>query len=243
MKNTCLLILTIFAGFTSLVGQSTAFVLKGGGSIGTQKWDNSFDRNPLFKYHGAIAIESVDNENNGYSLFTQFGYHVRGSATRFRFLFTGGGAQTYSQEFRFNNLSLLFAAKSKKPLGAGGKTRYFYYGGLRGDYTLNTNIDDLAQPNSQVIIYYPFIGGVQRWMAGVSIGGGVEYDLRELVGLQFEFSINPDITPQYKQGPINNVIDPFNPGQTISIAERRIRNVTIEFSVGVRLLRKVVYEE
>jgi hypothetical protein len=77
-------------------------------------------------------------------------------------------------------------------------------------------------------------------MLGLTVGGGLEINIRELVGAQIELTLNPDITPQYKQGAIPNVIVP---GQgTVNIEERRIRNTTIELSVGLRLLRKVIYE-
>ncbi len=70
--------------FGQMHAQSTAFVIQGGMSMGFQRWDNSFDRQPLFKPHVALSIESVDNENDKTSVFAQIGYHTRGSATRTR---------------------------------------------------------------------------------------------------------------------------------------------------------------
>ncbi|MEZ4941478.1 MAG: hypothetical protein R3D58_11430 [Saprospiraceae bacterium] len=231
--------------FTAIIGQiaaqSTAYVIHVGPSLGVQKWDNSFERQILYKYHAALSIESVNNENDNSSIYAQLGYHVRGSATRFRFFFQGGGIQTFSQEFQFNNLSLVLGAKMKKPLGARGK--YFYFGGLRGDYNLSTNLNDLDQNNNPyAAIYYPQPGFVNKWTAGLSFGGGIELPFSELVGCQFMLSAHPDFLLQYRQPSIPNVIDPLNPGQNITIPERRIRNLTIELSVGLRLLRKVVYE-
>jgi hypothetical protein len=84
------------------------------------------------------------------------------------------------------------------------------------------------------------MGGVQRWMAGFTLGGGVEVDFGELVGAQIQLTVSPDVTPQYRQNAIPNVPDPWNPGQNITIPERRIRNTAIELSIGLRLLRKVV---
>ena len=65
--------------------QSTAFTLSGGSTIGTQRWDNSFDRQPLFQWHATIAAESVNNEDDKASIYAQLGYHVKGSAIRFQF--------------------------------------------------------------------------------------------------------------------------------------------------------------
>lgn len=224
-----------------LNAQSTAYIINAGPTVGIQKWDNSFDREPLFKYHVALGIESVDNEEDRGSLFAQLGYHVKGSANRFTFFQQGGGVQTFSEEFRFNNISLLLGAKGKNPIGLTGRGRYFYFGGIRGDYTLNTNIDNLADRNPFLALYYPQIGFVNRWMFGLSVGGGLEFKLSELVGGQLMLSVNPDVTNQYNQPTIPNVIDPFNPGQSTSISQRRIRNTTLELSVGLRLLRKVEY--
>jgi hypothetical protein len=214
------------------------FVFKGGASIGTQKWDNSFDREPLLGYHGAFAIESQSEEDEYAAFFAQIGFHNKGSANRTRFLFQGGGTQNFKQKFKFNNFSLMFGAKQKKILD--DTKKYYYLYGIRGDYTLNTNIDNLSQANSYILIINPFMSGVQRWMLGVTVGGGLEINFKELVGAQIELTINPDITPQYKQGPIPNVITSQG---TINIEQRRIRNTTIEVSVGLRLLRKVIYED
>lgn len=228
--------------------QSTAFVFKGGLSLGTQKWDNSFDRQVLFKSHAALAIESVNNEDDRSSVFAQFGYHTRGSAIRSRFLFNGGGVSTFTQEFTFSNFSLILGAKQKFDLGP--KAKYYYYGGLRGDYTLKTNIDELQPPGgvepafaTYFYLSNPVIGGVQRWMAGLSVGGGMEFMFSELIGGQLELSVHPDLTSQYRTPPLTtSVQDPFT-GGFVSIPERRIKNTTIELSLGLRLLRKVVYED
>ncbi|TNE68457.1 MAG: hypothetical protein EP344_01280 [Bacteroidetes bacterium] len=233
-----------FLLFSATIGQisaqSTAFVLNGGLSIGLQKWDNSFERQPLYKYHAALAIESVNNENDNASIFAQIGYHVRGSATRFRFFYQGGGIDQFSEEFQFRNISLILGGKQKFPFGDRG--RYFYYGGIRGDYTVSTNIDELTESKPpQYTIYYPYEGAMNRWMAGVSLGGGIEFPFSELVGGQLTLSVHPDFLLQYNQPAIANVIDPFYPGQTTTIPERRIRNITVELSFGLRLLRKVVY--
>lgn len=239
-----LLLLSVLCGPS--FAQSTAYVLKGGLSLGTQKWDNA-DRQLLFAGHAALAIESVDNEEDRAALFAQFGYHVRGSATRFRFVnFDGFPGGSFSEGFRFNNLSLILGAKQKFPLGS-GRSRYYYFGGVRGDYTLSTNIDNLTQGNPCALGVYPFIGGVQRWMVGVSAGGGLEFKFSELIGGQLELSLHPDVTLQYRQPSANLTLpgDCTINGQPmqVTIPERRIRNTTIELSLGLRLLRKVVYEE
>jgi hypothetical protein len=235
----------MWANFGRMTAQSTAFVLQGGLTAGLQKWDNSFDREPLFAEHVALSIESVDNEKNTGSIFLQIGYHVKGSALRFRYYdynsgFPGGVS---TEPYKFRNLSLVLGAKQKFVRGTSGTSRYYYFGGVRGDYTVSTNLDELATKHSQSSFYnagiYPFTGYVNKFMFGVSAGIGAEFAFSELIGGEVKLSVSPDFTLQYNQPPIPNVI--VYSGVT-SISERRIRNTAIELSFGLRLLRKVIVE-
>lgn len=235
--------------YTLLLGtsaaQSTAYVFHAGPTAGLQKWDNSSGREPLFQYHAALSLETINNEDNRGSFYMQLGYHVKGSATRYRFFNINNNAPggTFTERFKFNNFSFSLGVKQRFKESNSGMMRYFYFGGLRGDYTYSTNIDALTGSDPARKLFYPLMGGVQRWMAGFSVGGGIEFDFSELVGCQIQLSVNPDVTPQYRQNAIPNVPDPWNPGQNITIPERRIRNTTVELSVGLRLLRKVVIVE
>lgn len=241
MRNLLILLFNL-ACFGLITAQSTAYVIQFGPTAGLQKWDNSSGREPLFQYHAALSMESINNEDNKGSFYMQLGYHVKGSATRYRYFNINSGAPggTVSERFKFNNISFSLGAKQRFREGAGGNTRYFYFGGIRGDYTYSTNIDDLRGNSNCNPGYYPFMEGVQRWMAGFSVGGGMEFDFSELVGGQIQLSVNPDVTPQYRQNPIQDVIDTCFHGPTFDIPERRIRNTTVELSIGLRLLRKVV---
>lgn len=231
---TCLLV--------TMQAQSTAYVLQGGLTMATQRWDNNFDREPMFSPHMALAIESVNNDNDASSFFAQLGYHVKGSAQRFQFINLNNNLPfpgVVTQRFEFNNVSLILGAKQKKPLRE--KSKFYYFGGLRGDYTVDTNIDRLTDGNPFLTPFYPFVAYMNRWMFGLSLGGGLEFKFSELIGGEIKLSVNPDLTLQYNQPPILNVQDPFNPGQNRTIEARRIRNLTIELSAGIRLLRKVEY--
>ncbi len=232
-----LLLLAFLLGHLS--AQSTAYVINAGPTLGSQKWDNGGERQVLFKYHAALAIESVNNEEDKSAGFLQIGYHVKGSANRTNFIFNNGGGGTVTREYRFNNLSLAIGAKQKFPFGTNG-ARYFYFGALRGDYTLSSNIKDLGDEYGLnfINVYDPQDQFVKRLMFGLSIGGGLQFAFSELIGGQFTLSVSPDVTNQYRQPAIPNVIDPYG-GGNITIPERRIRNTTVELSFGLRLLRKV----
>ncbi len=236
-------ILTLFVlsllVFNGLLAQGTAYTIKGGLSLGVQKW-NSFDQSPLFKYHGAISAESID-ETAQFSLFAQIGYHLKGSALRNASFQTINGNlfRLSTQEFIFKNLSAVLGAKRKYPLSETMKGYYLL--GLRGDYTLDTNLDEYKEANEfNGGLYYPDNGFVRRWNYGVSLGGGFEFELAELVGATLEFTVNPDFSYQYRQPDIPNVRDPYT-GLNRTIPERTIRNITFEISAGIRLLRIVEY--
>lgn len=239
--------LTAFVLCGLLAAQSTAYVIHLGPTAGLQKWDNSNGREPLFQYHAAISMESINNEDNRSSFYAQLGYHVRGSANRFRYFdlnsSTPGG--TFTERFKFNNFSFSLGVKQRFKQSASGLTRYFYFGGLRCDYTYSTNIDNLNRDVTCSPGLYPRMAFIRRWMGGFSVGGGIEFDLGELVGAQVQLSVNPDITNQYHQNVVlQGVIDRCNPGSgNVTIGEQRIRNTTLEVSIGLRLLRKVVVVE
>ena len=113
-----------------------------------------------------------------------------------------------------------------------------------GGATLAATTEDAANPPGDTIANL-FSGSFADVDAGASLGGGIEMPFNDLIGGQLTLSVHPDFTYQYDQPSISNVTNPYDPtGSTkITIPERRIRNITIELSFGLRLLRKVVYEE
>ncbi|MBK8879808.1 MAG: hypothetical protein IPN74_15100 [Haliscomenobacter sp.] len=226
--------------------QSYAFGLKGGLTIATQKWDNSFQRDPLFRQHAILFIESVE-EDQPFALFAQGGYHVKGSAIRtYRSVYTQPDGSmvevpSFTTPFVFNNLSLTLGAKQKFPFT--GQKKLYYLFGIRGDYTVSTKLrpDNLA--NNYLFSIYPFEEFVNEFNYGATVGGGIELPFTELVGLVLELTVNPDFTKQYNQPIIRNVINPnpFGGSNLIDIPERQIVNTTFEVTLGFRFINKIVY--
>ncbi|MEM6317648.1 MAG: hypothetical protein AAF960_08255 [Bacteroidota bacterium] len=235
------LCLLSFAFFTTslLQAQSFAWGVRGGLLVGLQKWEG-FQRDPLLKYSGNVFIESVP-EGNAFALFAQAGLHLKGSAIRNqRFFFPNGDEyRPPTTEFIFRNVSVVLGAKQKFDFGLNGKKYYSF--GLRGDYTVSTNLDDYKTPSNPAPFTFPDNFFVRKFNYGVSVGGGLEFPLSELIGAVVDLSLNPDVSFQYQQPALGNVVSPSNPGQTISIPERKIVNVTLELSVGFRFLRIVEY--
>lgn len=242
LRNT-LLILTLLVSCQMAQGQSFAFGLKGGLTIGTQKWGNSFERDALFRYHGIAFIETLPDGNN-FALFAQAGYHVKGSSIRTNYTTLDGNRRQLVTPFAFNNISATLGGKKKFDVGR-GDMRLFYMFGIRGDYNVSTDLgpQELIADNPFLAQIYPIEGFVNNFTYGATVGGGVEVPLGELVGMSLEFTINPDFSNQYNQPQIENVIDP-NPNSTRStftIPERQIRNLTFEVTAGFRFLRIVEY--
>lgn len=102
---------------------------------------------------------------------------------------------------------------------------------------MGTNLDDYLTFGS---LYYPVNDYVKKINYGVTLGGGFETYLSEMSNVFIEFSMQPDISLQYQQPPLNNVIEPFT-GQVVNLGLRQVRNLSLELKVGARFLRKVEF--
>jgi len=226
--------------------QGYAFGVKGGLTVGFQQWDQSFQRDPLYRYHGIAFVESA-SEDNKFGLFAQAGYHIKGSAIR---TFAGSyevngifrNFPAYTIPFEFRNVSLTLGGKKKFDLGVSTKTYYLF--GVRGDYTVNTKLrPDFIEQDNPYIYVYPDEAFVNEFNYGVTVGGGLEWLFSEYVGGVLELTINPDFSRQYNQPRIDNIINPRPNGgsNTTSLEERQISNLTLELTLGIRFLHKIVY--
>lgn len=244
IKNALRLGLLIFLTpcfISSLSAQGgSVFGIKGGLTGGFQNWDG-IERDFLFKYHGMAYVETL-GEDEPFSVFAQLGYHTRGSAIRNRNFININTGQIFrppAREFRFNNIALSLGAKKKYVLN---NMNSYYLLGLRGEYTINTNFDkfDEFNLNNPAFSIYPFSAFVRDWNYGVIVGGGIEFMFSDLVGGILELTINPDFSRQYEQPSIPNVTDPYT-GNSVTIPERIIRNITVELTAGFRFLRRIEY--
>lgn len=220
------------------------FGLKGGASFGNQDW-SGLETEFRIGYHAALFLESIPASGR-FSFYGQFGYHQRGSriSRRRGFLFDGRAIVLPADAFRFDNLSLGVGARS---VVAYTRTADLYYSlGLRLEYTLTNNLSDYDQLAGTTSIAfranYPIDSPdfVNRLTYGASAGGGALFRLNDRIGAFVELTAHPDISLQYNQGPIPDVINPFGAGNR-TIPARMIRNFTLELSVGLRFLRSWRY--
>ncbi len=208
--------------------QSYAFGFKGGIGGGMQLFKN-LNRSVLLTYHGSTFIETADEENE-FSLFAQLGYHQRGSQRVFGQGITIG--RSVSQRDVFKNASLVLGARQKFPFG--NEYSRFYYGiGMRGEYTVSQDSDNLSR-EAQMIT-------VRRWLWGVTFQTGIEWAFSEHVAGIVELSIHPDLSRQMFIP--RQPLQPIQGGSTQPrIAEAQSpTNVTVELAIGFRFLNKVRY--
>lgn len=221
----------VFSSNLSIYGQSFWFGPKGGGGLAFQNWQNS-QTNPLFAPNVDLFIESYSEENSG-AVYASIGYHIRGSAIR---AFDFNGQLFSNQGFKFRNLAA--EVGWKKYLMKEWSSQPYFGFGIRGEYTLSNNLSDYSRFANP---FYPDTELARKLMYGVTVAGGFEYTLTDFIRGFIEIGLMPDLSDQYFQPPLRNIIDPWT-RQKIDLEERRIRNVTLEVKVGIKFLRKVIYE-
>lgn len=233
MIKKVLFILLLFILYAAKANsQSFVFGPKGGLTLGTQTW-NGFDRNVLPTYHAGLYIESY-NEEASSSFLAHLGYHKRGSAERVTFITSGGAFSNSRQGFEFNNAVLVLGAKNR--FNTYGINKPYYIIGVRLEYTLSTNLKQYEIYGG----YFPLEPFVNKFNYGAIAGIGYELQFSEFVGGFIEANISPDVSKQYEQPALSNIISPIT-GRARNLSAQTIRNLTFEISIGLRLLRKIEF--
>ncbi len=215
--------------FFDLTAQSYAFGVKGGPSIALQRWNGFQGNDPLFAWHAIAFIETADEASTG-SLFAEGGYHARGRGLRFRASVnpnTGIPYEAQNFQLRFNNASLAVGGRNKFDLG--GSSLGFYSFALRGEYNISHDLQ----------LYQGYTDGIQKFVYGLSIGGGLEFPFSEFVAGILDIRFSPDISRQIFI-PASRFNNPFTGTEDI-FGEQNIKNITFEVSIGLRFLNKVIY--
>jgi Outer membrane protein beta-barrel domain len=227
--------------FLSLLGygQSYYWGVKGGPTIGTQAWNGDNQRDPLISYQGDLFYETISEEGSS-AFFMSGGLHVRGSKIITRastYTNSAGMAVSYpstSTSFQFRNITVILGIKKY----FASKLRTLYYDfGLRAEYNISNNLTDY---NSYIFsAYYPIKDNVNKFVYGLTLGGGIDIPLNEKVSTFFEIGFNQDISRQYFRNVIKYATD-YN-GNVYSVPEQSIRNFSVDITFGVKFLRKIVY--
>ena len=238
-KSLLLFFAWVILGATSLLAQDEPLVggmkwgFKAGPSLGLRGGSS-----PLLRYHGVAFIEGGGDENN--ALFAALGYHARGIAPRFTPLTLQPTLRTVSVPSVFHNIAM--SAGMKKRYNYRSEMKYYYLFGLRGEYTIKTNLPylDIQNPKQQGLINNTmFSNYVRRFNWGMDIGGGLERSLSELVVGFLEFTVSPDFSFQYR---FANLGTTPTSGIANSVFTNGFKNLSLELSLGIRFWNKVIYE-
>ncbi|MCZ2102508.1 MAG: hypothetical protein LC107_13335 [Chitinophagales bacterium] len=217
--------------------QSFWFGVKGGMAMNNQSWGSGsaslgINRSALFTMNGDIFAETLDEDKKG-ALYAQLGYHTRGSALRYFSVLSDFRSNV---KYKFNNIVLELGAKKSLDL-IPGMNAYFILG-VRGEYTVGSNLDAITRTNIGELVSPDYIRNLNY---GVTFGGGFEKEVSELSNVFIEFSIQPDLSFQYEQFPIDNIRNPWIPNERVDLPLTQVRNLSIEAKVGIKFLRKVIY--
>lgn len=236
MLKVPVLFLLITLGALSLSAQGGYhFGTKGGLTLANQNW-NGGERRPLLVYHGNVFIESRDPEGKG-SLFAQIGYHQRGSSIGLTNL-----SRSNDLGFQFNNISLLAGAKKRVNSDVITFGVPYFMLGIRGEYTVSNNLLKMRRFYENLINSQPVGSNLptsflvepafaNKWLYGISLGGGFEFEGSEFFNAAIEFTFSQDLSFQYNQLPNN-----------VNASARQIKNQSFEISLVLRFLREVIYE-
>ncbi len=211
-----------------LHGQGYAFGLKVGPTLGTQRLEGGVGNSALLQYHGAVFIETVSEESTS-SLFAEAGYHIKGRSERIRSginFFTGNPYDSYNLQMKFHNVSLSLGGKQRFLTGA---LNAYYSMALRTEYNLKHELD----------FYQGLSAGVNKFVYGITLGGGFEFPFGEFVSGILDFRVSPDISRQIFVPPFQ-WINPITGSEQI-FREQSVRNIALEVSVGFRFLHKIIY--
>ena len=239
MYRYVLLVFVCLFAATGVEAQSYWFGAKGGVAMNNQSWGSggtnySINRSPLFNINGDIFAETYDEDKKG-ALYAQLGFHTRGSSLRYISFLSDFRSQV---KYKFHNLVLELGAKKGLHL-VSGMNAYFILG-VRGEYTVGSNLDNISRSNLGELVSPDYI---RKLNYGVTFGGGFEREVSALSNLFIEFSVQPDLSFQYEQFPIDNIRNPWIPNERMNLPLTQVRNLSIEAKVGIKFLRKVIYSD
>jgi hypothetical protein len=210
--------------------QSYAFGLKLGPTIGIQQWNGFSGRDPLFKYHGDLFIESASDEDK-FSLYAELGYHIKGSSLRTNAYYNphiGQNIEARTSSLQFKNAALEVGAKQKFDFGLASKA---YYGfGLRAEYNIDVDLDGFFR------IYE---GLENKFVYGVTVSAGMEIPFSPFVSGIIEASVSPDLSKQIYILPQKTGFT--NASGEIITPEQSVVNTVFEISFGIRFLHEITY--
>lgn len=207
-----------------MLAQTSAIGGKAGLTVGLQNW-NGQNREPLFQYNAGFVYESISSEKFSYIL--DIGYHVKGSAIRSNYYDLQGNLHRFTSRDKFNNISIIGGAKSTLDNFKLAGGNLYYMLGARADINVSDSVQSVAN-FSQYINTFTF---------GVTVGGGMEFDLGEKARMFLELQISPDFSQQAYVFPGSYYANYNGTTVLVQLQEQKVINTAIELTLGFKLLR------
>jgi len=222
MRYLFILLLGFFT-ISSATAQTSGIGGKAGLTVGLQKW-NSQNRQPLFQYNASFVYEKMSSDKFSYLL--ELGYNVKGSANRSNYYDLQGNLHRFTSRDKFNNLSIMGGAKSVLDFNLSGGDIYYLLG-ARVDFNVSDSVQSVAN----------FSQYINRFTFGVTVGGGIQFDISEKSRIFFELTVSPDFSQQAYVFPGSYYANYNGTTVLVQLQEQKVINTTIELTVGFKLLR------
>jgi opacity protein-like surface antigen len=218
------LIFILIGCSTMAFAQYAAHGVKGGLTIGTQKW-NGQDREALFSYNAGYVYENYTS-NEKFSYLLELGYHVKGSAVRTNFYDLSGNLRQITTRNKFGQAGLLIGAKSVLDTKFAG-AKVYYLIGARLEYTATDSIETIANLSNYI----------NRVNYGITVGGGLEFKIADKALVCFEVQISPDFSQQIFMPPGNYIANYGGNTVFVQFQEQKVINTVVEIGAVLKLQR------
>ena len=218
------LILMIIGCSTMAFAQYAAHGVKGGLTIGMQKW-NGQDRDALFSYHAGYVYESYTSSDK-FSYLVELGYHVKGSAARSTYRDFNNVPRQITTRNKFGQVGLLFGAKNLIDKEFAGGDLYYMIG-ARVEYTVMDSVETLANLDRYI----------NKFNYGMTVGGGLQFKLADKILGFIEVQISPDFSQQIFMTPGTYLANYGGNTVAINVSEQKVINLAVEITAGFKFQR------
>lgn len=234
-----LLFFAFFSIKTAVIAQEypkeyNAYGIKGGMTMGFQKWNSNENSDVLFLPLGNGSIFTEMYAGGRGSLCFEFGYHERGSgiiqqAQQYNDPVSGQVINFPAQTLQRKFSNIVFQPAFKQIYDMGSGWGGYYMLGARVEYTIKDSIPFLY--NSVV----PVNLGLNRFNYGITVGGGFEHRLgTSPMMMQVELQAQPDFSAQI-QSPALPYYNIYTRTNDIYPAQK-VNNITFELTLGFKFV-------
>lgn len=216
-----LIIIISFLGILHAQPEYRVFGIHSGLTMASQRW-NSGNRSVLFRPHIDVSYEKY-RPGQGLSFYGSLGYHQRGNSEVIQVIsFSNGSRENRRINMIHQNVVTNIGVKGRIPKEDGNAL--FYLIAARVEANMGNQFD----------IYEGLESAVNPIVAGATFSFGYEWLFTSKSTVVFGLHLQPDFTNQIYLQP---QVFTDSRGNTRNFQEERIRNFSIELSVGYQYFK------